>query len=269
MPIYKTKYNENHMILSKTEAFSPDFSILELVLPVQKRCAAGWEWKWTQRPWYGVVLLKDGRGEFLFDWGSIEVEKGEVVFLKKGDRYTFRPAQNSEVEFLIVAFNMEGTLNLPRVTHAQPKLPARYFETIAELYRTQTPFYEERAKAYLFLLLCDLAEIALIQEQNGLETAAGMLETHLSDSTMRMEELAALSGYSVSQFRKKFHALYGCSPMAYRQQKRIEYAKTLLKTHLYTLEEVAELCGFNGKAYFYRQFHQLTGKTPGEYTQEE
>lgn len=257
------------MMLSKQEAFSNDFRILELVLPVQKRCGAGWEWKWAQRPWYGVVLLKDGRGEFLFDWGKTEVEKGDVIFLKKGDRYTFRPAENSEVEFLIIAFNMEGTLELPRLTHSQPKVPVKHFETIAELYRTQSPYYEERARAYLYLLLCDLAEIALIPAQNGIVTAAGMLESRLADSDLGIEEIAAMSGYSVSQFRKKFHALYGCSPLEYRQKKRIEHAETLLKTHLYTLEEVSELCGFNGKAYFFRLFRQITGKTPGEYGREE
>ena len=50
------------------------------------------------------------------------------------------------------------------------------------------------------------------------------------------------------------------------QQLRIEHAKQLLKQHPeYSIEHIAEACGFRNRSYFHTVFRQVTGMTPAQY----
>ena len=62
-----------------------------------------------------------------------------------------------------------------------------------------------------------------------------------------------------------FKQNFGCSVKKYALDKKIERAKTLLRTTDQSVQLVAEQCGFSDYNNFIQRFKSQTGKTPVAY----
>ena len=80
-----------------------------------------------------------------------------------------------------------------------------------------------------------------------------VIQTKLFEN-LGIEELAFLSGLSVSSFKRKFQNIYGTSPNKYITSKRLEKAQVLLKSSDLSISEIAYDCGFNDVGYFSKVF---------------
>ena len=80
-----------------------------------------------------------------------------------------------------------------------------------------------------------------------------------------VDELAAACNISSGCFRRLFKEYSGKSPVEYRNDLKIEMAKSLLENSNATLEVMAESLGFESSAYFCRVFKKKTGMTPGDW----
>ena len=81
-------------------------------------------------------------------------------------------------------------------------------------------------------------------------------------SDIRIEELAALHHYSVSQFRKCFQDQLHCSPKQYLTRLRLCRAAQLLDSTDYSIPQICEECGFGSSNHFIQAFRQAHGMTP-------
>ena len=70
---------------------------------------------------------------------------------------------------------------------------------------------------------------------------------------------------SKSTFHRRFLKEVGLPPNTYHLNMRIEKSRKLLKSGLYTVEEVAELMGFCDTGYFSRVFFKRTGQHAGNF----
>ena len=70
---------------------------------------------------------------------------------------------------------------------------------------------------------------------------------------------------SETNFRREWMRAYKKTPLAYRDELRIEQAKRLLLRADLSVGEVAEECGFEDESYFVRFFKKNVGITPGAY----
>ncbi len=84
--------------------------------------------------------------------------------------------------------------------------------------------------------------------------------------TWRIEEIAQLSGYSVSRFSALYRQCFGISPLADLMQSRILKAKNLLLYNKDTISEIADKCGFASIHYFSRAFKVATGYPPSQFS---
>lgn len=81
-----------------------------------------------------------------------------------------------------------------------------------------------------------------------------------------VSELAALTGYSVSHFRRLFVKKYGVSPRKFLYNYKVQKAKELLvEEPEKSVEEIAELLGMYNAAHFCKMFKKKTGWSPREY----
>lgn len=81
-----------------------------------------------------------------------------------------------------------------------------------------------------------------------------------------VSELAALTGYSVSHFRRLFVKKYGVSPREFLYNYKVQKAKELLvEEPEKSVEEIAELLGMYNAAHFCKMFKKKTGWSPREY----
>ena len=55
------------------------------------------------------------------------------------------------------------------------------------------------------------------------------------------------------------------SPHQYILNLKLENAETMLKSELYSISEVSDMCGFSDYKYFSRVFKKLKGVSPSRY----
>jgi AraC-like DNA-binding protein len=83
--------------------------------------------------------------------------------------------------------------------------------------------------------------------------------------TIAVKELAALVHLSVSQFERRFGAVFQISPLQHVMNVRIRAASVRLATTNDTIASIAHECGFYDHAHFTRNFRRIIGTTPREY----
>ncbi|MCB5176946.1 AraC family transcriptional regulator [Microvirga lenta] len=102
--------------------------------------------------------------------------------------------------------------------------------------------------------------LAAWQERRAKE----ILTAHL-DGNVALDRLASECGLSRSHFARAFRMTTGMPPHKWLLQRRIEVAKTLLRTTTLPLEEVASQCGFADQSHFTRVFSRMTQASPSEW----
>ncbi|MBE7025984.1 MAG: helix-turn-helix domain-containing protein [Ruminococcaceae bacterium] len=75
------------------------------------------------------------------------------------------------------------------------------------------------------------------------------------------------SKLSSRRFGELFRENFLTTPNRYITHRRIEHAKTLLVSGLFTIEQIARTCGFSDIYYFSKVFKNLTGIAPSKWTQ--
>ncbi|MBR3942871.1 MAG: AraC family transcriptional regulator [Clostridia bacterium] len=103
-----------------------------------------------------------------------------------------------------------------------------------------------------------------IQTAKQLSLAMDYIEKNLQ-TDLTLEEIASVATMSKAYFSTVFKKYNGISPWDYITIKRVELAITLLKTTSYKKLEIAEECGFQSSANFYKAFRKVTGKTPKDF----
>lgn len=101
-------------------------------------------------------------------------------------------------------------------------------------------------------------------EQRRLLAARRLIEEGL-DRPLRLEDLAAEAGLSVSQFSLLFRRRFGTSPMRYLDGLRMQAARRLLEQSALSVQAVAERVGFEDPLYFSRRFKRHLGSSPSAY----
>lgn len=80
-----------------------------------------------------------------------------------------------------------------------------------------------------------------------------------------LEELADISGYSVSRFQYLFRELYGTSPIEFLINERIRHAKELMSFDDTSINEISCSVGYDDPGYFSRIFKKYTGFSPKDF----
>jgi AraC family transcriptional regulator len=90
---------------------------------------------------------------------------------------------------------------------------------------------------------------------------------HLAE-TVRLKELAAITGLSQSQFGRAFKASTGFSPHRWQLTARVGKAQELLLAGQMPLAEIALATGFVEQSHFNRVFRNIVGTPPGSWRRE-
>ena len=80
-----------------------------------------------------------------------------------------------------------------------------------------------------------------------------------------LDAMAREAGYSKYHFARAFAATYAETPRAYLTRRRVERAKSLLRTANLSVTEVCFMVGFESLGSFSALFGRLVGQTPSAY----
>ena len=81
-------------------------------------------------------------------------------------------------------------------------------------------------------------------------------------SPISLEELAYLSGRSLSSFKRDFQSIYNTTPAKWIREKRLSKAHQMLQSSQMSVAEVAYSLGLENPTHFSRIFKQQYGMLP-------
>lgn len=139
-----------------------------------------------------------------------------------------------------------------------PASPARMHATLARLLAA---LYESR-----FRDATDMDTLATVP--STLERPLVRMRQHYADS-LRLADLSALAGMSVSHFIRTFKRSMGTSPIDWLRRERINQAKRRLIDTEEPVKEIARQCGYRDPYFFSKDFKKLTGLPPTSYRERE
>lgn len=96
------------------------------------------------------------------------------------------------------------------------------------------------------------------------DQAAKLLSEDLP-ARLEMRDVAAQLDLDYDRFRKVFRDRFGRSPLAYRNDRRLEVAATLLRATNLTCREIARRTGFSDEFHLSRRFRTHYGTSPTTY----
>ena len=91
-----------------------------------------------------------------------------------------------------------------------------------------------------------------------------MVESHLDDSELSVEDLATQMNLSRVQLYRKVKAVTGSTPIELLRTARLNRAYQLLLTTDKSVSEVAYQVGFTAPSYFTKCFKDEYGMLPGD-----
>jgi len=102
----------------------------------------------------------------------------------------------------------------------------------------------------------------------GLDAAYRQVHQKIQEDACKglsVAELADMAGVSQVTFTKHFVQVFGCTPGEEIRRVKTKRAKHYLRSTRFTVDRIAELCGFEDPGNFSKFFKRQTGKTASEY----
>ncbi len=107
--------------------------------------------------------------------------------------------------------------------------------------------------------------IHINHESAQLRMLVNYMLDHIAEN-ITIDELVKYSGSNKTTLAKLFKSNFHMSVMEYFIHLKIDLAKSYLREANYNVTQIAELLGYSGIHYFSRQFKNVTGMSPTEYS---
>lgn len=246
-----------------------DLTVTDVEFAVEKLSPANWQFHCNSKPYHGLLYVIDGQAQYVSENHTEIVTPDSVVYLAKNSTYHMKALHDKPYHYLIITFHLDRELLLPFEVISSPIHKKRLYE----LFRQIVAVNFTRTAGYKFLSRSLVQQLIYYLMQDHIQSNSSMANMHAVidyiennySNKISIDNLSDIVGLSTSQFRKKFKELYGTSPLEYINRLRIENAKDLLRSEMYSQNEIATLCGFENVYYFNRVFKKYANITPGKY----
>lgn len=229
----------------------------------------------------GSVKLTCGRQ-------SWTVSKNEMILLRRAQSVSYEKQGSEETGlFESQLFAINDELLKDFLTSQQVVIPA-----MTEEYGAQVSPMSERLVAYCWslapyfndpsqvnpgLLRLKVMELLynvmdcsknifrqMLQLRQPVKTDIHRVVEENYTSPISLDELAYLSGRSLSSFKRDFQDIYGESPTRWIREKRLAKAHEMLRSSSLSVADVAYSLGFENPTHFSRIFKQQYGYAPSQ-----
>lgn len=205
----------------------------------------------------------------------------ELFAPESGERIIFQPSlsqiQIRELDLLISLLRPAVLITKEEFPDFHPVAQKLMLE-IKEEYFLCEPYYETAIYSRFMRILVDIGRLhgALKHPVSDASNSrqkdyldkflyiTNYINEHFAED-LSLEQVADLAGFSKYHFTRLFKQYTDTSFYKYLNQKRIDYAKTLLLDPDLPVIDVALQCGFSSLSAFLRMFKQLNKCTPTEF----
>lgn len=226
-------------------------------------------------PQWIILGLRAGQFDYALDEQPIsQCEPGDLILVRPGQ--TMKRSITRKADFYALYFDWKkGVQHSALGGKYTPSDIPRYLSTLSYWRKMWQQGPDEPSIKRRDTLLYDLLQQIEYEndqprpEQSNdpdrqiFQVAELLLGAHGVD--LSLAELSRRVGISPSQLSRRFHAVFGVTPAIYRTQQKLRKACQYLLNTDWTLERIAEACGFSNAFYFSRVFSQHMRCAPREY----
>lgn len=223
------------------------------------------------RYYESISMRTEGCGHFTSGGKEYDVTPNDLLYIPYNAKYQQSTVSETVIAIHFFNYSKQKNTALEKITLPDQAKTQQLVQDMYHIWSEKKPGYKYKCTSMLYQLLYNIRQQAhndLLQSSSGtssLITAVDYIHKHYRKDSVSVKELAKIASVSESQLRRQFQKAYGTSPNRYINNLRLEYATQLLRSRLYTIEEVCEKSGFNDVKYFGRLFKQCYGQTPGAY----
>lgn len=237
---------------------------------------------------HAVIVVLEGDKKFTSPTQEVRVSKGDILFIQRGF-YLMSESIDETYKSLVFFFDeklLKEFVGLhPELFDAgestapleYPILLLRGDDNFEKFIQSVFPYFNSRTKLKNHFLRLKFQELLLhLLELN----TSGQLLTILyslykgekADLTFLMNsyylkpltlnELARLSGRSLSAFKRDFQEEFNTSPALWIKNRRLDYADFLLRNSTKNVSEISTEIGYESVSHFIKTYKEKFGVTP-------
>lgn len=250
------------------------FRVTEVAFAYFKKITLTQSRQIRNRPCYGLTIVRSGSIALTIGTDEYIAENGDIFLQRKNDSYCIKSITNTS-EYTVISYDVdnEEILNnlLPKSRLFETEHSQKYFDLFdkaVSIHNSQGPCTDSYISALVQEIIClivrEIYPKSLLLSNNPAAAAKYFIDEY-SNKCIDSLDIASSAGCSPTHLRRLFKTAYGITPIRYLNLVRINRAKEMLATGLFTHEEIASACGFATVTYFNNVFKSFTGVSPGKY----
>jgi AraC-like DNA-binding protein/mannose-6-phosphate isomerase-like protein (cupin superfamily) len=242
--------------------------------------------RWQEEPhsheFLEVVFVKSGCGEAIVGDRRYALASGDMLIYNAGTPHSEFSSERDPLEIYFFAAEKielsglpkghliaDGACELLRTGDGADTF-AFYFAALAKESQSDAHMAKEMTESLTRATLILILRILAADSEQYLRInrlyfkAKTYIDEHFTEINT-VEEICRAQHISVSYLTHLFKSHSGTTPLRYLIGKKLEMAKTFLKTTSITVREIAQDCGWEDSDYFSKVFKVRENMTPLEY----
>lgn len=222
----------------------------------------------SKRKWYGFVYFTEGKGVFTLSTGEkYEIKSSTLILLSLNDSYSF--SIEAGYRYIASAYMLSDKDNslelLPRVCYCS-EAEDLIVSSIYKSWQQHKVYSPLSCKIHILSLYLELfKKYSLNTHSDAVITLATDFIHSNFDRNFSTGEIALHCKTSQSHLRSKFRSALGMTITEYRESLRIEEAKRMLSSSIFSNTEIAYKLGYSDLYHFTKAFKKRVGISPGKY----
>ncbi|MBO9614559.1 MAG: helix-turn-helix domain-containing protein [Dyadobacter sp.] len=237
---------------------------------------------------HAVIVVLEGEKKFTSPTQEVHVEKGDILFIQRGF-YLMSESIHEAYKSLVFFFDeklLKEFVGLhPELFDVQknaesveyPILLLKSDDNFEKFIQSVFPYFRSRTELKNHFLRLKFQELLLhLMELDNSSQLRGILYSlykgekvdlsFLMNSyylkPLTLNELARLSGRSLSAFKRDFQDEFNTSPALWLKNKRLDYADFLLRNSTKNVSEISTEIGYESVSHFIKTYKEKYGTTP-------
>lgn len=244
----------------------------------------GWHVKPHSHNFVEILFVQEGEGVVCVDGKEFTVQTGDIVIYNECVKHQEISSVKSPLEISFIAFDNVQLKDMPPnciapvdedcIYNAGRELGKlkEFFRVLKNEITVKDDFYAEIAENISCMILSYILRIVNSNQKianplysdKSIEKILNYIEEHYLEN-ISLGEIAKECYITKYHLSHLFTEQIGVSVKQYILNKKLDFAKTMLRETDLHVNKIAEKCGFNDVSYFARTFKKHVNVTPVKY----